>query len=209
MCEPLHSIVQFDDKDDHDSQDGSGSPRSNLMLAKIGKWGKRIKNFFHISRMGSGHSEAMQAIGGRELHFLTPESYGYEVKWTERRMLDDNFGRLSNTQESRAAAQKYADKVSIGSLQALRRFLEASFQNTTNAHLYLKELHHGLLNDKGRGKFSWKRAEKLLEGGNIASLIRYCLGYTRKRHLLVPAWAEDTSLWVPERKLILPVVPTT
>jgi hypothetical protein len=182
MCEPYHSIKQFPD-------DGPRSWGIKQFAKKIGRW-------LHLSRMGSGHSGAMMCATtlslGEYESFILPDSYDYEVAWWERIVRND--GQASRDIDAMAAAKTYADKTSIGSLHALRQFLKESIFKSSRSSEYLHQFSEILVVGERR-----KYHKKLKYLGNtigkINKQINMVLGYTRKRGLLVPEWADDAKLW--------------
>jgi len=78
MCEPAHSIVQYPtDFDDHNLPGGQMDSESRLKLA-LGKFwntGKRIKNWFHYSKLGAGHHSIFEN-GRKTLYLPKPTVHG-------------------------------------------------------------------------------------------------------------------------------------
>lgn len=213
MCEPQHSIVQYPDNDDH------GPTKSRLDAAVKGllDQGKRILRWFHFSKMGSGHSGAT-GFGRTQMRHL-PNPTSYEAMWWNRTVKRDGEfrGESFDIADALECAEEYANRTSIGDLTQLRRFLETSMQQTNQHQGYVRQFVDGMLNKEGRDSFR-KRAKKAL-GLDLAnyygmsntgffrsltndarkrnSLTKFMLGYTRKRGLLVPEWADDASIWTP------------
>lgn len=225
MCEPYHSIVQYPDQDDH----GPTQPRLDAAthgLKGLMEKGKKILRWFHFSKMGAGHSVATPFNMRQERSLPRPTSY--EALWWNRTVhRDGEFrGEAFDMEDALESAEEYANRTSIGSLTQLRQFLETSLQKTNRQGEYLTRFVEDFLNAEGREAFH-KRSKKVL-GLNLAnhrqswdflrmlqrddpkklrSLTKFMLGYTRKRALLVPAWADDDSLWTPGQNKGLEVAP--
>jgi hypothetical protein len=101
------------------------------------------------------------------------------------------------------AAQHYANAVSIGNMTTFRRFLTASLQKSDQPSKYV--LHFELmLNHAGRDSLCKRVKEFTMRCGrvsktNVDRVTKLLLGFTRKRELLIPEWADDKSLWVPPK----------
>jgi hypothetical protein len=215
MCQPSHSIVQFEPPEDDFNSGDSAPPSSGLMvrIGKLGKWLKRIGGMFHASRMGEGHTGALgHQCGLRETFILPPARTDYEAHWWDRTLkMDGPYGGHVGAGVAQENAQRYADAVSIGSLHALRQFLSESFDNTHTPGQYV-EAFRDILNRKGRAEYerNLKRIGAIryfdfdTPRAVIESAKRLCLGLTRKRHLLVPEWADDKKLWVPSTSIVVP-----
>jgi len=122
------------------------------------------------------------------------------------------------------AAKEYAQAVSIGNLTALRRFLETSLRRSGIPSMYLERFAEGMLTKAGRDEYlqamrrvfgkmfslfqiespqnaAYSRygigsGSKLVDAGQrLDAAIAITMGYTRKRKLLIPAWADDKNLW--------------
>lgn len=224
MCEPHHSINQFDDED---------GPRTGMLKGAIQStpksWMKRIWDWLHFSRMGAGHSEAMRASGFTR-EYIAPDMTRYEVSWWDRSIKRDGTyysSRRSEYNEALSAAEKYAHSVSIGDLQMLRRFLEDSLSLSPNPEMYvhyfrkmlnkegIKEMEAKCMFISGGKNSSAQSVMSRLASVNrlspeglvlIKAATKMVCGLTRKRALLVPEWADDDTLWVPpnfERSLVL------
>jgi hypothetical protein len=225
MCEPCHSIVQYPDHDDDDRS--SGTP-TEQRISKLGHWLRKFGQWLHLSKMGNGHGEAVAKTSLQTELFL-PMPTLYEVNWWERKMhIDGPFrGALKRTghnsletysdafigehfalkqklrEESTAAAQQYANAVSIGNMTTFRRFLTTSIQKSDQPTKYV--LHFQLmLNRAGRDSLAKRIKEFTMRCGrvsktNVDRVTKLLLGFTRKRELLIPEWADDKSLWVPPK----------
>lgn len=226
MCEPKHSIVQYPD-DDNDDQ-STGTPTS-VRIAGWGEWLRKIGQWLHLSKMGKGHSEAIKTTSlEAELFIPTPTYYEVEW-WQRKLSLDGSFrsefkrvghNALENVpgiyalreeitrkrrmqQEAMGAAQQYANAVSIGNMTTFRRFITTSLQKTEMPTKYV--LHFELmLNHNGRDRLKRRLKEFTMRYGrisktNINQMTKLLLGFTRKRELLIPEWADDKGLWVPPK----------
>lgn len=90
MCEPYHSIVQYPERDKDDNDHGpkiTGLGQRQSLGSKALDFMKKIKSWFHFSKMGSGHSEAIRANRTTEL-WLPPDTR-YEVAWWNRSVKRD------------------------------------------------------------------------------------------------------------------------
>jgi hypothetical protein len=182
-------------------------------LGKIYDFGKKIFSWLHFSKMGRGHSESLHSVG---TSFLSLQYTAYEARWWDRQVSLDGSFRGSQIDKDLAldAATRYASAVSIGSLGAVRRFLEQSMKNTDRPHVYLTRFLEEMLNKEGQDVLQLKlkkilrvkklddlircsRSGKVWSEETLASTLSAMLGVTRKRNLLVPAWADDARLWVP------------
>ncbi|MFA5766870.1 MAG: hypothetical protein WC919_03025 [Candidatus Paceibacterota bacterium] len=225
MCEPKHSIIQYPD-DDGDDQ-SSGTPTA-VRISGWGEWLRKIGQWLHLSKMGKGHSEAIKTTSLEAELYLPSPTY-YEVEWWRRRLLldgpfrgtfkrtghnaletyADQYGqeRMAARQRAREqamdAAQQYAQAVSIGNMTTFRRFLTTSLQKTDEPTKYV--LHFELmLNRVGRDQLARRLKEFTMRCGrvsktNVDRITKLLLGFTRKRELLIPEWADDKGLWVPPK----------
>jgi hypothetical protein len=225
MCEPCHSIIQYSDFDDDERS--SGVPTEQRLSNNLGTWLRKIGRWLHLSKMGSGHSEAIQKTSLQNELFLPTPTF-YEVNWWERKMHIDgvfrsSFSRLwQNTsneryalidalrEESKEAAQQYANAVSIGNLTTLRRFLKSSIQKSTmpikyllHFELMLNSQGRDLLNRKARSFGFYRKTGHNVGNAEVSveQMIKLLMGFTRKRELLRPEWADDGRLWVPDKSI--------
>lgn len=203
MCEPTHSIVQFP------TQDEQGNPTESRLEASIqaikfsGIKKDKIGNWVHFSKLGYGHTESMATMNPESRGMLPPETR-YETEWWVRTTKRDGFfnGPLFDKEEALKCAAAYANRVSIGNLTLLRRFLEVTIRKTLHNPSFYVHAFHGMLNSKGKDEFdkkidkvipTWKKTIKT----DVDLVIKLILGFTRKRELLVPEWADDKELWRP------------
>lgn len=218
MCEPNHSIVQYPTGDDDDDR-GTPTASSERIEAAVSKnrlasWGKKIREFFHFSTFGAGHSGAT-GFGYHEERWL-PSPTSYEAMWWVRKVsFDGEFrGRSFNKDEALSAATEYANRTSIGSLSIFRKFFELSLKQTYKPNAYIDIFLMHLLNKEGRAAVDeklWKafRLRSIPKFGyslfgvpknrsvSVENFVKFLLGFTRKRNLLVPEWADDDKLWLP------------
>lgn len=214
MCEPNHSIIQYPTQDD----DGNPTGTKIDVLADrgwIGRLKQKIKDWFHLSKMGFGHSEAIGELSPSRLGRLSlPIDTKYEARWWDRTVVRD--GRFNSPfpsleGEALECATEYAHRVSIGNLTLLRQFLETSIRKSERPGAYLDRFIL-LLTKEGTDRY-WSKLKLLLGTTmslpsfraeyctkvteNLDSIIKMVMGFTRKRDLLVPAWADDGKLWLP------------
>lgn len=197
MCEPSHSIVQVTlNSHQHRMLNLGKTPIDCSSL-----FPKEIGNYAHYSALGNGHSETASLIGlrGQDSDRLIL----YEAQWWDRKFALDGYGEVE--QDAFDSAKRYAEKVSIGSLHALRSFLEKTLQKTNRIHMYHMYF-RSILNVDGRREFDAKIKKAYPRPGrfnfsgddmdtNRVPFTKICLGLTRKRKLLVPEWADDNPLW--------------
>lgn len=132
MCEPTHSIVQFPDEDDGGNPTEPRIDALPTLAQKEGWWTwakKKIGRFFHLSKLGNGHSETLTLITPLTHSFL-PIDTKYEALWWDRTVhLDGTFhGPDFNQSFALECATDYANRVSIGNLTLLRQFIEGSMK---------------------------------------------------------------------------------
>lgn len=220
MCEPAHSIVQYPDGDDDDRS--TGTPLEQR-IAGWGDWLRRIGRWLHLSKMGKGHTEAIQTTSLSAELFIPNPTY-YEVNWWERTLhLDGAFrggfnqiGRNAlehhalmhsteaertkwhkTQEEAKQAAQQYANVVSVGNMTTFRRFFTTSIAKSAMPRKYV--LHFELMLNKAGRDLLAKKLKMFGRVGktNIERVTKTLLWFTRKRELLIPEWADDKRLWVP------------
>ena len=212
ICEPAHSIVQFP-PDDHDPKNsGSGGEvteqRLRFGLKGIWDWVKKIGGFFHLSRLGSGHTESLEWAASN--WYVLPRDTRYEAKWWDRTVKLD--GRLNMAEVyhevAKESAEGYAWQVSLGNLTKLRRFLEVSIQKTDQVSSYVTCFFDELIVRPSRdlivGKFKslfkiksfYTKDYRVILNEKRQQVIDFLLGFTRQRRVLHPAWADDAALWL-------------
>jgi hypothetical protein len=212
MCEPNHSITQFPPEDPKGPPGGNEVTEQRLRFGLKGLWDylKKIGGFFHLSRMGSGHSESIEWASTNG--WFLPKDTRYEARWWDRTVVLDGryHGPVEFKDEAVTCATTYAQQVSIGNLTTLRRFLESSLRVTGNIAGYVSHFVQGLIVTKHRDlvankigsllQCSYSKATRFFierkAKDKLDSLIKLLLGLTRKREILHPAWADDGSLWV-------------
>lgn len=211
MCEPSHSITQFPHQDD------DGNPMGPKMdaLAKsegfVKKWMKRVGDWFNLSRCGHGHSESMQNVSPVIARLWLPEHVKYENHWWDRKVVNDGGRRIVDQtvrQDALESAEVYAHRVCLGNMSVFRRFLQTSLKLTYYPNYYLDRLLDRCFTRDGRAKFVQKMrviwpgmsVPKLLlvrDPSEKKKRIDFVMGWTRKRDLWLPHWADESSLWVP------------
>jgi hypothetical protein len=236
MCEPSHSIIQYDPPEfdkDGDDQGSSMSAQAGQysrdgLLSGLGQWSKKIKGWMHLSMLGKGHSETLGARSNGLMYRYNDVFRLYEAHWWNRKVVKDGAIQSGSyahnvivTQQHLDAATNYANLVSIGNLGMLRRFLEQSLAKTDRSQTYLNQFRDGFLNVDGRIQFD-KDCKEILKVSpgmilgqtmrawgspvgkadsskgrplSLESVTKFILGFTRKRKLIVPEWADDASLW--------------
>lgn len=225
MCEPCHSIVQYatdggfgdDDRPifgDHIDPE----IRIKTALGTMADWGKKVLRWFHFSKLGSGHTSMSPLMGARSL--MLPRETKYEGEWWYRRVKFDGFfsGHHMDRDEALQAATIYSDEVVLGSMSKFRRFLDTSIMKSQRGgSYYVDRLLEYVFNVQGRNvvckklqeSFSFRRVTSAVTGLFNAPVdspmkrqaVDCLLGFTRKRDLFVPGWADVDSLWVPSRVL--------
>ena len=183
MCEPAHSIVQYED--DNDSWTDTFTKLQRFFgskLRKIGRW-------FHISKMGAGHSLDL----GYKVHEWLPDHIDYEGVWWQKDFKLDSFLQKPSG-DAFDAAKGYHLTVCGANMRTLRRFLEDSLQKTENAYFYIRKFHE-MLNADGRRKFSQRFYRKEVYTQLSTSQIKMFMGFTRKRNLFLPEWSDDENFW--------------
>jgi len=209
MCEPAHSIVQyptnFDDSDLPFGGQMDTESRVKILLGKVGTWATKIGKWFHVSKLGSGHSAAL-GMGYKELRYL-PQSTDYEGFWWRRDFKVDGWNKEVDI-EVYEAAKHYHNLVCMGSIKTFRRFFETSLQQTNRINLYVDCFLEYVLTKKGRDAWMTKMKSIIFGTSKVSTsspslnlpvnqekLIKITMGYTRKRNLFVPEWADDHNFW--------------
>lgn len=216
MCEPAHSIVQYPDHDVDDDAPFSGQltmgQRLNSALGKAVSWGKKIRKWFHFSKLGAGHSDAIELSGHASL--ILPEHTRYEGLWWDREFIIDGpyHGVSIDKRAAIECAEQYHKNVVMGNMSTFRRFLEKSLQKTDRYGSYVIRLSENVLTKKATDEMhkklkrvlgtvsfgSWGSTSLKPEKKGIATDI--IMGFTRKRELFLPHWADDDKLWLPAKE---------
>lgn len=213
MCEPSHSIVQFDPSagNDNDNFDGGlpASPETfSLRLKRVGEWLKRVGGLLHLSCLGNGHSEALNKVGiaGMNQEFISLPHTKYETYWWNRTTKIDGGFIGHDKAYSLKCADDYAKTISIGSLDMFRRFIEPTIAHSEHGVGTYIDAFEKMLNSRGRAHFG-KKAIMILRSPDVRSadrcndpiirdrIVKLVCGVTRKRGLLGPEWADDSLLW--------------
>lgn len=196
MCEPAHSIVQYPP-----DNDGTHFGTPETILSKLGNWTKKIGRWFHISKMGKGHSAATMH-GHRQLLYL-PEPVNYEGFWWNKGSFElDGYSRIVVPGDPQfEAAKEYHMRACMGSMSIFRRFFEASLQNTNRHSSYVSRFSECVLTSKGKDLLRSKirRLFPRDQGKDRDRFIKLIMGFTRKRNLLVPEWSMDDAFWSGRR----------
>ena len=234
MCEPSHSIVQFRTGRLNELETPVSAQSNRLFIGMGGTdknvWGKEVDRWTLLSRLGCGHHSAIRNT--LEGTFMLPEHALYETNWWERKTKRDGFGGafgLPNvtmsthelppddlrTDEALAAADAYAQQVSIGSLRAFRGFFTHSIRKSERPHEYIVRMTNQMLNREGRDHFRERSMHAFATNGTAVDLGKlmttpvrtkqvtdFMLGYTRpsKRRLLVPEWSDANELWENQKE---------
>lgn len=205
MCEPHHSTVQFPSDDSTTGSPNDG--RLHTGLGTLGKWLKKVGSFFHLSSMGSGHSESV-LWAKTKADFLPNEVARYETEWWNRGVrLDGRFkGTSCFQQEALEAAERYSWAVSIGGMTQFRRFFEASLLNSERPQAYIDRFIEDMIRKEKRDETVYQLKAKLNRKQNnrlyvqhgdslLTTAIKVMLGITRQRSFLVPEWSDDDRVW--------------
>lgn len=192
MCEPYHSINQFED------QGPNGC--SGLIIKPLADIATKIRNWFHLSKAGAGHSEALtKALGGR---FYDLRENKWEVAWWNREVkLDGDYRGIFDPADAKIACEKYADMTAIGDIRTFRRWFEAVLQKTHRPSTYLYVMERMFT---AAGRDALAKAIRSVSPvkryaprvGMEPTLIKRVMGLTRKRELLIPEWADCPKSWV-------------
>lgn len=223
MCEPAHSIVQYNCQDDYNKDDDDQKPFSSQMdqesrikaaLGKVLKLGRRIGGWLHFSKFGEGHSGVVdnklspQLVEFGRTSLILPNDTKYENYWWDRKIVFDGrfSGPISDREPALTAASAYAECSCLGNMSLFRRFLEQSVKSSTRfAHWYAERFMDYMLTAEGRTEFT--RQLKQAGRGTMFELFKdpntkdvalaKMMKMTRKRSLLLPHWADNESLWTP------------
>lgn len=216
MCEPAHSIVQYP----HDFSDdglpfGGTMDKESRLKAALGKacgWTKKIGKWFHLSRFGAGHSNATEMSGRSSLYLPNPELY--EGLWWKREFQYDGWDRAAVTEEAMQAAEQYHKASATGNIKLFRRFLETSMKRSNGwAHSYVERMLDFVFTAEGGNKLLEKIRRVFGRDAQLSRIfstpedsynrdkgIGVLMGFTRRRNLFLPHFADDDSLWVPGGK---------
>lgn len=212
MCEPYHSIIQYDPNRDDDDDDFGGSSQPTYtksgLLSSLGSWAKKVRGWFHASKIGSGHTGVLEARTGLMNREIRKHFALFETAWWNRSTKWDYGGQIllpHEKEERNAAAAEYSQITVTGDLTKLRNFLELSFKKTDHpgsyALMFLEMLNaegRDIVNKKHRQYFGTDVGGLNSSRINPESLAKFLVGFTRKRNLLIPEWADDTKLWTPK-----------
>jgi hypothetical protein len=202
MCEPKHSIVQYpDDYDDSNLPFGGNMDKEIRLKAALGKafdWARKIGKWFHLSKFGAGHSRATMEHSKNTLYLPTPTLW--EGYWWDRTFHLDSWCRTyCENMQQRNAAYAYHEASVMQNMSTFRRFLETSMRNTQHPlgpYAYTEKLLDYMLTSEGQN-LCWKKLKCFFwsNSHNPERLIKITMGFTRKRDLLLPHFADDENLW--------------
>ncbi len=220
MCEPHGSIVQYPrfDEDERPVETiiQAAVETQRLILPEAERHilipnGAMIGRFIHYSRMGRGHSETINAILGRKNYRparLPVQDTKYETQWWDRRFrLDGSFhGQSFDQEDAYDSAKVYAERVVLGNVRLLRRFLELSITHSDVPYIYFEQAKHMLTHKawllfEDKLRFILERKDASIESLSVKAprLVKAAtdalIGLTRKRINMVPEWADVESVW--------------
>ena len=230
MCEPCHSIIQYNSRDDQNDDDNlpfggqmDRESRLKAVMGKLGDWGKKVLGWFHLSKLGAGHHSIF--TGPQTL--VLPRETKYEGRWWERKVVIDGrfYGNPLDQEEALRAATMYSHDVVMDSMSKFRRFLEISMGKSAGyGYMYATRFMEEVLTPAGRDQLLERlktifghrgtKSQMITElfGGSAwpsvamtdpvpvpqerrAQAIKCLMGYTRRRGIFVPLWADDDKLW--------------
>lgn len=194
MCEPSHSIIQYPEY--HDDM-----PVGPKLEALKPSWLEKIHNWFHVSKLGSGHSEAMSM--NRLASRMLPAEHRYDGNWWDRTVRPDHW---HPDPDAVAAATKYCNRVCMGSISTLRRFLEISMKASDRPYSYAKVFVDKVLNLLGQTEFRAGMKRFFTDGKNrylehdiqscythhspkFQKAVNFMMGFTRKPKFLRDQWS--------------------
>lgn len=208
MCEPYHSIVQYPDTFDKDLPLSEGMDKESKLKAALGKgfgWTKKIGKWFHLSKFGAGHHENTSSLNYRSRIYM-PAPELWEGEWWTRTFKYDGYN-LQPGNRQRDAAQEYHNRSVMGNMSLFRRFLETSMRQSRRSHVYVETLLDHVLTAEGANKLLEKFKRVFGRNGTpsyvmahkqeVGKAINIVMGFTRRRKLFLPHFADDNSLWVP------------
>lgn len=225
MCEPTHSIIQFS------LRDFLGNDESNRIAFAMRKTfgvavanGINDGNFLTYSMLGYGHSEGISIASMPE---ILPLNAKYEGLWWNRKVIVDTPAADWTPEmkvEAMESAKNYADKYSLGSLVALRKFLRESLQYTTRPGDYI-DAARKMLSEKGLAIMD-EIIKDIKKSNNLKEMLKHVKSVdrshastkksgtypnnislerqpviamldelTKHREYMCPEWADDAALW--------------
>lgn len=212
MCEPAHSVIQYPDRpsnEDDENMPFSGSMdwRQRLQVG-LGSLGTRIGNWFHFSKIGKGHSEALHVSARTRL--LLPEHTKLEGFWWDRSFDIDGpfYGDPTERAAGIQAAKVYHERSVLANHKVFRNFLEKSIKASDRPEGYVDHLLCDVFTLEGRDKVLQKfrqvfgRTSRVVDqfyrqaSGEFKSRATGVLmGFTRKRNLFRSHFADDLKFW--------------
>jgi len=215
MCEPYHSVVQYpDDFNDDDLPFGGQMDKESRLKSALGKafdWSRKIGKWFHLSKFGAGHSKASGEVSRSSIYLPRPTLY--EGMWWDRKFVLDGYGYYITDQEALKAAECYHKSSVMGNMKMFRRFLETSMVKTIHPrgpYAYVEKLIENVWTAEGVNKLLEKFRRVFGRNAHPNRIMGYrgtqqpkekaikiVMGFTRKRGLFLPHFADDNSLWLP------------
>jgi hypothetical protein len=154
-----------------------------------------------------------------------PPNIKYEGFWWQKDqfIVDGRVPMIYKGREADAKdiAEHYCKSVATGNMSVLRRFMEASMLASRRPHNYVNKFLDHMLTQEGKKKVltklrrvfgtkikpdirAWDRYGDGKTFGlfdvrnpDLAKVVSCTMGFTRKRNLFLPEWADDQSLWKP------------
>lgn len=209
MCEPYHSTIQWDVSDGIQSmiqaavEQGSRNALKLVSITDMIEPGVKVGAYLHYSAAGAGHSLAAK-LSTLKSNFLQVRN-DFETEWWNRSVKIDTF-RHGDETAALDAATIFANRKCIGDLNKFRSFLTRSLTQTENPATYVNAFVR-MLNGDGqvelerRAKYIIGKKAGWFDGHNLTqvmspvSLANFLCGFTKKRSLLVPEWADDDAIW--------------
>lgn len=168
--------------------------------SKVVSWGKRIQEWFHFSKLGSGHTDAIELSGRASL--ILPQHTRYEGLWWHRKFeIDGPFhGSIVDREDALKSAEAYHNEVVMQNIKKFRRFFETSLNKTDRAHGYVDHFLCDVLTREGRDAVKTKLRRIfgcfIIPSCPTPQHIKVLMGFTRKRELFQSHWADDDKLWL-------------
>lgn len=219
MCEPHHSVVQFQIREANEYDDitpySQMDPEQLLQAALRGElqsgylqWGTRIGKYLHFSKLGSGHTGALRVenkSGLVKLNPTLPPATHYENKWWDKIGdggvtkfdFDGSFqGHHTDRYIALTAAQKYSYSMSTCNIEKFTNFIRESVKNSSMAYSYVDKMVDCMLSTTGK--------EAVLGRLKLMNL-REAFGYSKEVKekekaidVVMNVLKEDRKLWKPE-----------
>ncbi|MGW8178647.1 MAG: hypothetical protein ACWGQW_07765, partial [bacterium] len=136
----------------------------------------------------------------------------YEGEWWRREFILDGWGGRAD-EGALEMAKAYHDASVMGNMSLFRRFLETSMVKSNHprgAYAYVEAMLESVWTSEGVNKLLEKfrrvfgpHASPALvmsrrsNEREVGRAIKIVMGFTRKRELFLPHFADDDKLWVP------------